>query len=122
MGDKYIPCGQKELSELEAIVQSIELWEYLAEDASRLKADWPGWRERGYAKSLCPLCEYEDQQQEVERKASCAYCPYNKLFGHCCLMHSPYHKWEHAADPKDREAYAKLFLEQLHWLKDACHE
>ena len=117
--DRYIPCGQEELSELEAIDQSIELWKWLAEDGSRIKDGWPGWRQRGYAKSLCPLCEYESQRQEVELKKSCGYCPYNKRFGHCCDFGSPYRAWEHSSSDSERVEYAGLFLDELRQLKEA---
>ena len=83
----------------------IELWEWLAEDGSRIKRQWPRWEKYGYMEANCPFCEYYD---------ACKNCPIN----YCTSTIFAFANWQHTETDIDRKKYAGLFLEQLKNIRD----
>jgi len=62
----------KRLSKREALRICVQLWDWLAEDETRHKCAWPGWKKVGAMKLDCPLCEYSHQ---FSGTPICVNCP-----------------------------------------------
>jgi len=102
------------LTREKAISIAIELWEWCAETGGE-KGAWPGWGKYETMWFDCPLCEYDDQaqdMQDIEEDAICRHCPYYKKFGNCDADDTPYARW-HYAISLDKQQAAKELLAQL---------
>ena len=102
------------LTKKKALDISIELWEWLAEDGSRRKSDWPGWGKYGGMRADCPLCEYTSR---AEHRDQISLCRYTCLLKGCYSL--SYGRWALAEIKSDRKKYAGLFLEQLKEKREA---
>ncbi len=96
------------LTKKKAFDISIELWQWLAEDGSRRKSQWPGWGKYGKNSWECALCLYYDT------RGSCKACPISS-----CITDFAFGDWEKALTVPDRKKYAGLFLEQLKEKREA---
>ena len=109
------------LTKKEAIDNTIEMWEKLAETGD----DKPCL---GDINSDCWLCEYAEQQcnDYGTEKYICTYCPYYQKFGdgnltkhHFCLSNkSPYNFWRDTKIIEYKKLLAKELLNQFKQLKD----
>jgi hypothetical protein len=90
------------MTKREALIKTIGMWDWLAEDSSREKSDWPGLG-GAHILSSCFCCEYTRRQQTKPLTAlDCqTLCP---LVGyaweatdgqnyHCCRPGTPYEIW-----------------------------
>ena len=106
------------LTRKKAIELCIELWTWCMETGKR-KKEWPKWDEYGKAMSDCWFCEYDDQMlNRYKRKTreGCGYCPLVTSGLRRC-GDTFFENWEDAKTPRTRRKYAKLFLEQIHFLE-----
>ncbi len=91
------------LTRKKAIELSIKKWERLAETGKR-------------EYSNCTLCEYTIKNND-NWMDNCDTCPYDKKFGDCCEIGSPFLDWFNCKSDDKRKQYANEFLEQLKALK-----
>lgn len=97
------------LTRKRAIDISIRLWTWMAEDGTREKGNWPGWKRIGPLDNECALCEYAFN---ADIKGRCTACPYREHFYGCGS--GPYALWCEAMDRnEDASEHAKTFLAQL---------
>ncbi len=101
------------LTKKRAIDLTIELWEWLAETGKE-RGGWGGWDKYGEHAWNCFLCKYDSRK----RTNICNSCPYYIMFGSCSKLGTPYQKWHSEVVTTTRKKYAKLFLEQMHEVRD----
>lgn len=102
------------LTKKKAIALSIEKWTDISETGEDFASDnWWSAKRGMELKSDCALCEYD-----VQHKCGCDSCPYNKSFGRCFWVDTPFYLYNRALTPEARKKYAKLFLEQLIKIKE----
>lgn len=119
------------MSKKEAFRKHYALWNWLAENPTKSKEEWPGWmnewkpvRRRGryrfYPRRQCFLCEYYYQSRlKKSVKVStaghyysskcieCIACVLCVFMGSNCFSPTNvYHKWQNATDIKERIKYA----------------
>lgn len=108
------------LTKKRAIEISIELWEWLAKTGAEDKAKWPGWKNYGFMRCDCPLCEYDFRHRRGSCFKICDYCPLERGYNGCYF--TPYDNWEDEAvfgkaSPTTLKKYAAEFLEVLKGLQ-----
>lgn len=125
---------KRRYTEEEYVKICYELWVWISEEAvfsvgdeaSSIKARWPGWLKYGKMDMDCPCCEfvYPDENMMI-REETCVHCPligyaWNKM---CEEGGEPSTPWEifrnvGQTTPKRREAAAKIANACRRWLKD----
>jgi len=97
-----------------ALLQTFQIWTWLAKHPDKDKQDWPQWEVLKDMPYHCPCCNYAQWAMLGEMK-SCLFCP---LFGfwpsntHCAEGNSPYAGWRNVGrmteeSRKRRSKYAK---------------
>ena len=85
-----------------------EMWNWLAENPDKGKAQWPGWESNERAKNNCFLCAYIYKIEDD----SCKNCPLDWGITEECLDNLPvssyYILYEKALLPEDKVEYAKI--------------
>lgn len=96
----------------ECLTICAELWEWIAEDVSRKKETWPGWRKYGRMYENCPCCEF------VRPISDCSQCPMLSVWNigepspdtgeaPCERDYSPYHIWQISKNTDEKRRAAK---------------
>ena len=92
-----------ELTKRQALEICRDLWDWLAENPTKHKWDWPRWSDYEHMKSYCPCCEYVRQQDSI-----CEQCSLINYWPDGCLaINSPYRRWESARSDSRRSMFAK---------------
>ncbi len=114
------------LRKKEALELCAALWEWLAENPTAKKHEWPQWAGNGGTVpemlNMCPCCEYASERVAVpflldKEGVTCEHCPITKEAwdgghvqgskGFYCEYHkSPYHRWRRSKRPSARRKYA----------------
>ena len=66
------------LTKRQSLLLCIELWDWLAENPTKHKSDWPGWTEHTDAEAYnhCFACQYAEEQAVINLKDDiCSLCP-----------------------------------------------
>ena len=108
----------KELTRLEAIELTEELWKILCEEGCLKSECVEFWKKYGNMEADCPLCEYTTQQNLITGRYFCASCPYRQKFGLCKVSTSPYYKWFSVSNKLYRKYWAEECLAQVRELKE----
>lgn len=102
------------LTKKEALRLCYKLWDWLAENPTEYKYDWPDWTYNGgqyYATRDCFACEYMEQQMTSTNKI--VYCTSNCILpcfssiNGCTNGESPYVYYQ-LSTPKDASKYASI--------------
>jgi len=106
----YVPF-EKLTTERQALEWTRDLWDWLAENPTKEKGHWPGWKTRVMQPADCPCCGFDEvARRSDENVLSCGSCPLLKLWGNaklfgakpespflaCCRDSSPFIKWKDA--------------------------
>lgn len=96
------------LTKEEAIKNHRKMWGWLAENPTKNKQDWPGWKKCGKIQNDCFCCELAITCGEVD----CALCPFEwpktRTDNVMDCSKSYYGDWWEAAAPEERAKYAAL--------------
>ena len=94
----------------------IKLWQWLADNPTKDKCDWPEWKENGgnikYTYNYCFACYYiilyAYKYDPHHSRSVCSYCPFGDLGNsdRGCLG-GLYHKWKYSSDLTRRSEVAK---------------
>lgn len=97
------------LTKRKALKICYDLWIWLAKNPLETKKNWPGWKQYGKMKNICPCCEYD----RIYGAGHCRKCPLADLWPldpengpNCTNEKSVYMKWSNALTSKSSEKYA----------------
>jgi len=120
------------ITKLQALLESMVLWEDMAETGKANKKDSKVWDINGGTipsrSNDCPCCEYVIQQEgDVEDEMCKKSCPAYAIWGNqrCDARSSIYRKWREANTSEERKLYAseiaqgfrRLYEEELSYIK-----
>ena len=112
------------LTARQALEIGLELWEWLEDNPSKEKHEWPGWEKYERMAADCPCCEYKDQQDSNDCGDCLIYWRLKLgLDNHCTYYDSPFLRWCNAETPRSSRFWAgkvaKLHREALEKLEKA---
>jgi hypothetical protein len=86
------------------------LWQWLADNPSKSKEDWVGWKSNGgnieEVRLLCFACEYSLKAKELLRtRQSGCICPLVWIDGYC-FGYGLFALWRHSTGPTERTELA----------------
>ena len=92
-----------------------ELWQWLADNPTKEKHHWPGWKHvndkyKEYIPYYCFACGYAKMKRHAvgyEAK-KCDYCPCDWGTKGCCNKDSPFYEWDHISSDSTRRVALAL--------------
>jgi len=96
----------------------IKIWDWLYQNPSKDKEDWPEWDfNGGEVKEVMALC-FACKEAGINKNgySNCHRCPIKWNGGHCENIDSEYAKWHDSKTDKTRKKYAKIIRDK-EWRK-----
>jgi hypothetical protein len=97
---------------------TVEVWEWLAENPSKDKKDWPRYQEIKSLSHTCPLCDLYKYGYQGAR-TTCLNCPLGKVGKICNISDcNPFEIWDHGNIIERHEAALEIALVTACWSID----
>lgn len=107
------------LNKKQAVQLTLALWDWLYENPTKSKEDWPGWKKNGGkypdVTDDCFCCEYTQFREDENYRRSMtitydsgceSYCPLNEELKGCRHDDSFWQKWINAKSSRTKKKYA----------------